>query len=1256
MKFDIDKLGLNRKLNKLKNNPELFVKDMVFKRTAQVKKYIPVKYEGKNNFTIVSAVYNVSSYLDEYFESIVKQSLNFKKHIFIVCVDDGSTDHSAEIIQKWQRKYPNNIQYIYKENGGQASARNLGLNYVDTEWVTFTDPDDYLHPDYFKEIDLAIQANKKAHILAANLHFYMENEGITKDTHPLRKKFHEKTTLLDIKKIGLQLQLHASSTIFKIAEIKKHQIIFDETIKPSFEDGKFLTDYLMYAPEHAQIKFVKSSVYLYRKRESGDSTLDGAWDKVGQYTDVLANGVLPMFEGYQAKHGFVPESIQNIGLYHISWYLKRLINNQHKIDFLTDEQKSLFRELTHKCFDFINEETILKFNLSDIWFFHKVGLLGLFKNSEPKFQIAYVESVDFEKQQILVNYFYYQDHVVSFKLGEQDVIPAFDKNVMYSFNEETFVKEKRVWLPYEDEAQLFKIKQNATDVRITVKGKQYLNGVQLKDILAKFKPSPKYIADGSWLLMDRNTQADDNAEHLYRYVKNNHPEQKIVFAVEKSSSDWDRLFAEGFNLVDFGSIEFELALRKASKIISSHLDQYVFNYFGDHYEFSKKFIFLQHGVTKDNLSTWFNTKKGLNTLITSTKPEYESIAKNNNTYKLTEKEVILTGFPRHDELLNGNLTNTKKILVMPTWRDNVVGKIIGKNGERQLNSQFLETEYAQHWGEFLRSERLKELVTQYGYEVVFFPHNLIKPYVSLLQIPEYITVLCDDVSIQDLFKQSEFLITDYSSVAFEFGFLNKTVLYYQFDKEAVFSGAHTYSKGYFDYEEHGFGPVVENNELLDAELENILENNGFPQSLYLERMENTYPFRDGKNSERVYQHLLDLDVLEENTVSEDILRAYIHDAESANDIQLLKLRYEMWLKEFPNIDTDNIKSKLGHLLRQTQNWTELSQLLGDSYQLDWDVEIKFAHKEWVNLVDTLEMQDGLNDNHKLLLLYVYLQQGEHDLFLDKYTQVIDRLDSDYQAVAQVFFGIIEQDWNYVLENIETVKNSENEISLGLFDKYQLSVFEATALRKNGDFDKSRHLIHKVKNSENDTFFLLEKAKVHFGDEKYKEALYFFNKLYAQEELDFFKLSTLEEYTSALVNQKQWNRLADLLPLWLQVHSDSLIFQQSYLVTLQNLKKWVEIFEFSKNIQNQDLYKSFIYPIVLAHYRIGLIEEAYGLMIVPTYEHSYEYWMLVIELCLQMKNSEEAAVYLRKIMAIFPEKSENAHEKYTKLNNFLGQLV
>ena len=130
---------INKKFKKLIRDPKLFFKDMYLKHSFKIKKHIPVSHNGNNKFTIISAIYNTEKYLDEYFSSIISQSLNFKNNIFIICVDDGSKDDSAQIIKKWQRKYPKNIQYIYKENGGQASARNVGIEHIQT-CLLYTSP------------------------------------------------------------------------------------------------------------------------------------------------------------------------------------------------------------------------------------------------------------------------------------------------------------------------------------------------------------------------------------------------------------------------------------------------------------------------------------------------------------------------------------------------------------------------------------------------------------------------------------------------------------------------------------------------------------------------------------------------------------------------------------------------------------------------------------------------------------------------------------------------------------------------------------------------------------------------------------------------------------------------------------------------------------------------------------------------------------------------------------------------------------
>ena len=309
----------NKKFRKLLRDPKLFFRDMYAKRVMKLKKYLPLKYEGNNQFTIVSAVYNVEKYLDEYFDSIVKQSLNFKKHIQIILVDDGSTDHSAEIIKRWQAKFPQNIHYFYKENGGQASARNLGLQHVETEWVTFIDPDDFVSSDYFYKTDNFLSNNANISIVGCPLVFYFEDKDMVKDTHPLKYRFAKGDVVLPLSNLKDHLQLSASTAFFKIDNIRNAHIYFDEAMKPSFEDAKFVTDYILNTDASTNAAFLSKISYFYRKRSDGSSTLDGAWNNPLLFSRVIEKGCIEILKTAKMKFGKVPEHIQRIVLYHIIW-------------------------------------------------------------------------------------------------------------------------------------------------------------------------------------------------------------------------------------------------------------------------------------------------------------------------------------------------------------------------------------------------------------------------------------------------------------------------------------------------------------------------------------------------------------------------------------------------------------------------------------------------------------------------------------------------------------------------------------------------------------------------------------------------------------------------------------------------------------------------------------------------------------------------------------------------------------------------
>lgn len=844
-----------KKLEKLIRDPRLFFQDAFEKRLIPLgnalKKYKPKKREGYSKYVIVSAVYNVEKYLDDYFKSIINQRLDFEKNIHIVCVDDGSTDNSAKIIKSYQKKYPKNITYLYKENGGQASARNLGLKYLQENeslkdkftWVTFTDPDDFLDNGYFYEVDefLVSYLDDDICMIGCNIIFYHEKQKLYKDNHALNFKFKNGVQIRENYNLDNFIQLSVASCFINAKHFSG--LWFDEILKPNFEDAKFINEYLL-KNINSKTAFLPKAKYFYRKREDGSSTLDSKLKSKDYYLNVTRSGYLEILSDCVKNKRNIPLFIQNLVLYDLCWQIKPLINSPEKLSILNESEQQEYLNLLDKIFSFIEIETVVNFSLAGCWFFYKIGILNCFKNERLPFQIAYIEDYDPYKEQILITYYTGDDKdIESILVDGEEVYVDYRKIVKYDFLDRVFCYQKRLWVSIpkdaKDKLEMF---NNNEQSMVGKYGEYFLD---IKDIRKEFqKRLPK---SNIWLLMDRDYEADDNAEHLYRYIMQNHPKQKIVFALRKESSDWKRLKREGFNLVEFGSYKFRKIVNKSSKIISSHADSYLMRYI----TFRQQFIFLQHGVIKNDLSKWLNSRK-IDLFITSTKEEHNSIVNDYNRYKFGKKEVVLTGLARHDTLLKNNQNSIKQVLVMPTWRHYLSGLMIGNSGIRKLKDGFRESEYFQKWNSLLNSDVLQKLCKKYSYAIVFNPHPNIIPYLKDFEIPSYVSIANENKSLQDLFCKSSLMITDYSSVAFEMAYLGKSVIYYQFDKEEFFS-SHTLQKGYFDYEKDGFGPVAENEENLLKQLENFLRNDCKPFGVYKDNIDSTFAFKDGKCCERNYK-------------------------------------------------------------------------------------------------------------------------------------------------------------------------------------------------------------------------------------------------------------------------------------------------------------------------------------------------------------------------------------------------------------------
>lgn len=185
----------------------------------KMKEIINDKNNGK--VSIIVPVYNVEKYLDECITSIINQSY---KNIEIILVDDGSTDNSGKILDKFEKK-DERIKVVHKENGGVSSAKNVGIELSTGEYITFVDSDDYIMDDYIEYLlNLIIINDAEISLSKAIFDNYNMNQT-KKDKIDI---FSSEKALVDIMTYNINVAVW--DKMYKTSIIKENDIKFFENI------------------------------------------------------------------------------------------------------------------------------------------------------------------------------------------------------------------------------------------------------------------------------------------------------------------------------------------------------------------------------------------------------------------------------------------------------------------------------------------------------------------------------------------------------------------------------------------------------------------------------------------------------------------------------------------------------------------------------------------------------------------------------------------------------------------------------------------------------------------------------------------------------------------------------------------------------------------------------------------------------------------------------------------------------------------
>lgn len=339
---------------------------------------------------------------------------------------------------------------------------------------------------------------------------------------------------------------------------------------------------------------------------------------------------------------------------------------------------------------------------------------------------------------------------------------------------------------------------------------------------------------------------NDNGSTMHQYILENHPEIEIYWVINKNSLDVEKVKDKGPVLYKH-SLKANIYALVSKVMICTHTIR------GDiiriKYEFLKKTIKVKlfHGITAFKSKNDPSKYNYYDLLIATS--EYEKKIK--SSLIDNKSKICVSGFPRYD-ILYKNLNKKireNKIFYMPTWRPWLTKKWI-EPGEKD-NKEFRNSYFYNEILEFLTSKKLNDILYKNNYKLEVYLHQNIHLYANEIiekKYPSNIEVLPKNTNVQGKLINSNILITDYSSIAWDSLFLNKSIVFYQFDYKKY----KNYYDSYIDMEKDLFGPITESSKETTHYIKKIIEDN-YKYSIKKRNLAKNrlIKYEDSKNCKRI---------------------------------------------------------------------------------------------------------------------------------------------------------------------------------------------------------------------------------------------------------------------------------------------------------------------------------------------------------------------------------------------------------------------
>ncbi len=859
--------------------------------------------------SVVIPVYNCEKHLENCMKSLKEQTMP-QADFQVVFINDGSTDKSDEICLKLKEEN-SNISYFKKENGGVSSARNKGLELSEGKYILFLDADDSLSRNALEKIYDFFEAHcDDIDIVTYSINYLSETGELT--TH----KRYDVMDLTGIYDINFDPNIMQTTMNVCVKNVKaSDRILFDESLTLG-EDQLFIFSWISRKQKIGFVKEAvytyfrhsgsASSIFnnpyycfdqyisFFKKLLSILKTADGKPHRTAQAmvvynlgwrisSDSLICHTDPETEARQLQT--VKEILAQID--------SEIIARSIYIDPYHIEG---FMRLKEVDFDYaINNTTLSVFSDNCLWFSQPHTIVfGLLKIMDDTIQISgYVKNGVIPYEDIKLFYTdennklnevplndtafsYYKGKAKTNNFGGFDIsvkLSEFNSfnfkiqigktlvtpNPFFSFRcmvstakpiaacgkyKATFdSKSKSIVVKKATSAELI----NATALADASVKKDNRNAFIYRKIARKFRNNKEI-----WLYCDRENIFDNGYRQFLHDIEINDGVER--YYIVDGLKDKDRYFtrSQQKHLVKFKSLKHKILFINSRKIFTSFNSLSIVSPFDGfplkwYYDMMQTdIVYLQHGVLHANLPLLYSKEKAyVDKVVISSEFEKKSFTE---IYRFKEADLLFSGMPRFDTI---DVTETakKKILFSPSWRKNLIGEYIN-NSRTLLVDKFLASPFYKEIHSFLNSKELADLLEKYDLTLDFKNHPIFRDYDKYIKVDNpRINVTQENINMQDYLA----MITDYSSVVFDFVYLSRPIIYFVPDYEQFRAGVtHGYSRLDLPLEE-GFGDITQTGAELLASLTELAENSFEAKPVYKKRMDDFFGERDCKHAERLYK-------------------------------------------------------------------------------------------------------------------------------------------------------------------------------------------------------------------------------------------------------------------------------------------------------------------------------------------------------------------------------------------------------------------